>query len=230
MAGGGASMKPIFYCHIPKTAGTSLRHALEALFPPKSIVPDRFMMSRNGGNYPHAELVKAVLRWQGSAVRMVRGHYPFWLSEWLDDPLTLVVLREPVARAVSHIQQTIRHGFLTEDKARAELDAGRLPVRPNLMTHMLGSSPEKPGDTDVERALHVLQGISCLGLVEDLPAFTERLRRMTGLKIALEPKNVAPAAIDLTGRHLDVISELNALDVRLYERAKAVLADLSTNA
>lgn len=88
--------KPLFFLHIPKTAGSSNNHFLRALYGPEWVET-------------HVEnLLPALLAGQQSAVMApcVSGHIPLWawsLYRGTDVFERVTLLRDPWARLVSHI-------------------------------------------------------------------------------------------------------------------------------
>lgn len=88
----------IYYLHIPKTAGTSVVHFLHDVYDPALICPHGLW----------DELVHASSE-ELAAWRVYVGHFggalPLWLRRW---PRTLTVLRDPVARTISHIRHVKR--------------------------------------------------------------------------------------------------------------------------
>lgn len=229
--------RPLFFCHIPKTAGTALRVALEAAFPAHAVVPDRLMMGRAGGQYPPIDVVAETLRYQRNAVRLLRGHYHYCCGALLSNPITIVLLRDPVARCVSSIKHNIRKHGITEAHAISELSEGRLPVADNHMTRYLGGS--FPLDVAPLAAVHhsLLHGAiddprgrlasaienACAADIVGLDgpaAVAPHLRRL-GFQIDDSRRvNVSDVELSLSQKHLDTIAELNALDIELYEQVQ----------
>ncbi len=81
-----------YFLHIPKTAGTTFRVFLENQFHLQQICPayEFFELKK----YAEAELAQ---------MRLFRGHLGYNLINYLQQPLrTLVMLRNPMERAVSH--------------------------------------------------------------------------------------------------------------------------------
>jgi hypothetical protein len=82
-------------------------------------------------------------------------------------------------------------------------------------------------DTRFDRALERLPRVDVLGVVEDLPAFTRRLERVTGIRPGPERSaNRARgerAPLDATVRRR--LAELTARDQVLYDRARELIAD-----
>lgn len=231
--------RPLFFCHIPKTAGTSLRAALEQSVRPFDIVPDAMMMSRQGGFYPDVDLVRAVIRHQGASVKLFRGHYHYSCRALMPDSLTMTVLREPVARVASHIRHNIVTGLTTAPDALKALDGGNLPHIPdNLMVRYLGgtvdaepdltrshvgliAAPIEAPEARLASALENLGGVDILGLTENLDAVVRQIRAAGFQLPPLERHNAtARDIITLSDRHLQTIRDVNALDVVLYEAAR----------
>lgn len=224
--------RPIFFCHLPKTAGTSLRLALEQMFRPHEIVPDRLMMQRQGGHYPPPDVVAATLRHQRGSVWLTRGHYHVALASLLENPIIIAILREPVARTISNLKHIARHGASIADIHRT-LDGGKLPVEDNLMTRYLGGSehdvghdlaflrsPIRDPDGLVLSAINRLPSIEGLGVVENMGAATARLNNLIGARLQVPRQNVSePIDLNLSADHLEVIRQNNTLDQALYDAA-----------
>ena len=87
-----------YYLHIPKTAGTSVIHFLHDVYHPALICPHGLWDELVGAGSEELD-----------AWRVYVGHFggalPLWLRRW---PRTLTVLRDPVARTISHIRHVKR--------------------------------------------------------------------------------------------------------------------------
>jgi hypothetical protein len=231
--------RPIFFCHIPKTAGSSLRFAIEATIDPLRTLPSPAMMSLVGGHYPPPEIVYESLLRDPGAFRLVRGHYHFSLREMIADPINIVVLRDPVERVISNLQHNIQHNGYTLERVITDLEKGILAgVVPNHMTRYLGgnvsrTTPQKmevehnallygpmpDGRTRLASAIAALESIDILGDMGEPSALAADL---AGIGIALPKKrvNVSGVRLELTDAQKERIREINGLDVELYERAK----------
>lgn len=230
--------RPIFFCHIPKTAGTSLRTAFERAFEPDEIVPQVTQIRQNGGLYPTIETVVATLASNPVPVRLLRGHYHYSLHEALDDPVKIVVLREPVARTISALKHEVANDMSKKDEILAKLDRGVLPIPDNHMTRFLSGSMKDSGgafrharqrslfrdpivnaEEQLREAMDNLKGIDILAVTERMDLVEEPLMAF-GAKMPKARLNKARIPeMELNERQMETIREHNALDVRLYRAA-----------
>lgn len=224
--------RPVFFCHLPKTAGTTVRLALEAAFPAHSVLPDRMMMARAGGVYPPVDLVGDVIRHQRAAVRLLVGHYHYSCRSLLVDPITIAVMREPIARVISNIRHNMQVNGLSASEVRASLDRGSLPGVPdNQQTRYFGGHiscakhsdlMNRPIDDPRARLSSAIENtatVDILGL-DGLEGIASALR---GIGVSIDETqrhNASRASIDLSDRHRGIIAELNSLDVELYRTVK----------
>lgn len=229
--------RPIFFCHIPKTAGTTLRLSLEAAFRPFEIIPDRSQMARNRGRYPPIDLVASTIEASRIPIRLVRGHYHYSLHELLDDPIKIVVLREPVARTISLLKHMIAHQGRQQKAIAAALDRGRLPCPDNQMVRFLSGSlmtggealnkrqtallrdPIEDSEGRLAEAKKALKGVDILGLTERLGLVQRPLQEL-GITFSGERRNEARIAdLGLSEQQLATIRKSNELDISLYAEA-----------
>lgn len=232
--------KPIFFCHLPKTGGTTVRLALEKQFAPREIVPDMKMMSQNKGRYSPVADVERALRNRKGSVKLLRGHYHYSIRGWLDDSIGIVVLREPVARTISELKHHIAHGNLTVERLHKVLEAGRLPIPDNMMTRFLGRTlfngedtplnerhrnllrePIVDADRVLKSAMDAVDTVDVLGVTEALPEFAEDLEHRTGIVLGDGRFNVSRGvSLQLDDKQMATIREHNRLDFELYSYAQ----------
>ena len=95
----------VIFLHIPKTAGRTLQDVLDRKYKRSeafSIDPNRVRES--------TEEFKGLPYDQRSKIRLLKGHMPFGLHEFLPNQSTYVtILRNPIDRIISHYYYVIRH-------------------------------------------------------------------------------------------------------------------------
>ncbi|GLK57384.1 hypothetical protein JOD31_003664 [Methylopila capsulata] len=123
----------IFSIHIPKTAGTSFRHALKALYGDKVALfygandPDTHPLLRA----PRKEIVGRLTQLEDQGVEVLHGHYHLGAVESaVADPGAQVWtwVRDPVERVLSH------YFFIREQPLKRRFDEGEDPSKMDLAT------------------------------------------------------------------------------------------------
>jgi len=93
-----SSESPVYFLHIPKTAGSTFTNILDQQFPSGQICPAQLW--RDLLRIPEAEL---------AAYRCFRGHFYAYLEGYLKQPLRCITfLRDPVERSLSHYAHIYR--------------------------------------------------------------------------------------------------------------------------
>ncbi|MEN0019923.1 MAG: sulfotransferase family 2 domain-containing protein [Planctomycetota bacterium] len=83
-----------YFLHIPKTAGTTLRKFLQDRFHKRAVSPHQMLPDLIA--HPPSEL---------GSYRLFCGHHGMYVRRVLGrDPVTITVLRDPIARSVSHFR------------------------------------------------------------------------------------------------------------------------------
>ena len=207
--------RPIFFCHIPKTAGTVLRLAFDQAFPPESVFPTQQSILENAGQYPETQDAMRMVRDEVEKVRVFRGHYAFQASKALRNPIIVILLREPIARTKSHIRHVVRNGQISQAEAFSALDEGRLPdiVPVNLMTYMLSLSDEP----SLSEAIWTALSADYLGVTEHMEMFLESLNPL-GI-VSNGRHNIGDDDIQFTAEQTETIRRYNEMDIELYRAA-----------
>lgn len=200
-------MRPLFFIHIPKTAGTSLRVALE-----KSLGTAAICADYGDGNPQTAKAIQDCmfngiadpyqLVLQQPRSRVLTGHVPVTKYAPLfavQDIFTLV--REPTARVISeyfHFQRHFDfHGSLSD------------------------FAKQKRKQNSLSRYLHKVpwQALGYVGTSERYAQALDSLNQLYQLNLVAEVLNAKPAAqnVEISAQEITLLQELNRSDLRLYE-------------
>lgn len=243
----------LYFLHVPKTAGISLRSFLYDHFHTEEFYNG--MVLRELLATPRNELVK---------YRLFCGHFSWFLPKMLEvQPSIITFLREPRARTISQYKH-IKRGkefFGLHEKIKnmsfadlfANLDEKSAPLMVNPQTSALAFDDlhkdfmeiqfKKTRDvldilTDsslLDKAIKRLESITFVGLTEEFDNSLKFLCYELGWPTPLyrlEKANSAPpsGASDLTAeKYGSNISKYIALDDKLYTRAKEMFNDRYAN-
>jgi len=233
-------MKPLRFLHIPKTAGSTFSSMLRRQYLGKG------HFGFTGFNDADRERFEALPERKKNRIALFTGHAPLvtGVSE-ADEALIITFLRNPIKRVQSFCQHVsegksphLREAFPPESfDLDAFLDSGNGELS-NLETKMLinGAQAASPilidkmsaaeaRDTALE---NLFSRVYRFGLQkhfdESLLLFAEALHWSTPLYGALNKKN-SDRKIEFKPHHLERIAEMNAIDIEVYNRAKAYFYD-----
>jgi hypothetical protein len=222
-------MRKLFFCHIPKTGGTAFRKALEAAFQPWTIVPDANMIARNGGHYPDIDVVAYTIRnSKPDRISLLRGHYPLSAAKLLgDDAKTIVIIRDPVSRTISHLRHTMLHFGMTGETLRSYLDKARMPLPDNVQCRFLARDM-KASTLDVEafkqEVMDAAETIDYLATTGNIDGLCSRLSvgELGGKSLLLKEENKTPHVdFEFTDSDREMIASKNTLDQWLFDYANS---------
>jgi len=245
--------KPLYFLHIPKTAGTTLISVLDLYYPQQEICPARLWHEII--QIPRQDLTK---------YRLFRGHFYYALSKYLQrDLIHITLLRDPIERTISHFEHIRRESghylhkkVLTQDLAAFATDPETRPMIENFQTRALAMDfdpqllaqgmteselamltlertiesfiPDVPDHEMLARAKLRLSQFAFVGLVEQ---FDQSVRRMCDILGWLPPGDYTPLNAsahklrrdEVPAETLGLISDLTRLDAELYRQAEAIL-------
>jgi hypothetical protein len=232
------------FVHVMKTAGTSFRLMLEEQFD-QDIYPTKEELKklRNGWYLRPDELLARIHDGQIDLERrrIICGHYAVNLRDRLPGRWrTVVFLREPVARSLSMIAHSRRHGTLYERKlARTSHWLRKQDFVANLVENYQTKVLAMDGTGNVNRACKVdreifaqarrnLETIDLVGLTEQFAESVALFDAMSGMRFShrIVHANKAPgraAAVD--ERDVEAIRRLVPYDLELYELVREKLGD-----
>jgi hypothetical protein len=232
-----------FYVHVQKAAGTEVRERLKRHFAPEAMYPDR-----TDGDLitvaPQVSVSQLLARWamRKNQIEIITGHFPYATPALLDaDFVTLSVLREPVARVLSHLRH---HRRLTPGTRDHSLEALYDEVFTpeffhNHMVKLFSLTADEVAESaalDRWAVLKVVdltpqrladakanvERLDVLGLQDRLEEFSAELTARFGWDLGAPlhanrtPAEDAPLALRRR------IAADNALDVELWEHAREV--------
>ncbi len=232
-----AAYQTLIFLHLPKTAGTTLRHIIDRQYQPEEI------LSIDGVDVQRVIDELESLPPDGKRkIRCLKGHAPFGLHRWLPQPAAYVTLiRNPLERIVSeyyYVRRTPQYPFHEELIARelSLLDYVRIDIesgKANLQTRWIAGLMDihdalppydfLPGDALSVARRNLETHFAVVGLTDQFDEALLLMRRVFGWRNILYcRKNVSPdrpsvEQIETTTRRL--METHNELDLELYEFA-----------
>jgi hypothetical protein len=224
----------LIFIHIPKTAGITLRDIVDTQY-------DRHACYKIDGERIAESVAefKALPAARKGKIRVMVGHMPFGLDEFLPQPSRYITfLRHPVDRIVSHYYFVLRDptNYLHEEVAgrgmtlRDYAISGIATELDNGQTRYLSNSLDLPywkcTREHLEIAKHNLKRCALVGLTERFDESLLMLKERLGWgRVFYMPRNVTASRIrleSLTGYDLAGIETSNALDLELYDFARTL--------
>jgi Sulfotransferase family len=236
------NVKPrrFFFCHLQKTAGSSLLPRLEYHFGETRLYPS----IRDGSFFHRYTSVHHLLTaWDRRAdqIEMVCGHFPLCTHELLSRGFTaFTVLREPVERTLSFLRSQSR--FSRRNRPLVEmyqdpfLFSGLIH---NYMVKMLSLSVSEMTDGQLtsvsftrdrlELAKERLAAVEVFGIQERFDEFCEELTSRFGFSLGEKLWKNRTEAVEIEQSLRDRIAEDNAMDMELYEFALKLYRERRAN-
>ncbi len=231
----------LIFLHIPKSGGTTLHGIIERQYP-----ADRIYTVDGRDVRASLAAFKALPEEARRRLQVLKGHMAFGLHAWLPQPSTYItLLRHPVERAISHyyhIRRTPHHTHyetvVGQDMSLHEfILAGVSRLVDNGQVRALAAAEEVPyghcTTALLERAIaHIEDYFTLVGLTERFDETLVLLRRAFGWRVtAYRARNVGrnrPPTTEVPAATLELITELNELDLRLYAYAVERFAEAMT--
>lgn len=231
MSDGPSTERPFFFVHVMKTAGMTFNEHIRNNFPAEVIYPGPDDLT--GVDYWVIKNLRAAVTDRRAEIRLWHGHFPYFVTDLVPEAITLSVIREPVARIVSLIDQ---HRRLQEpDKTIEEIYEDPTVFTRTVLDHQtkIFSMVEsdninawtQPIDVDAARleiAKTRLGELDLLGFQERFDDFLQALASRWSWKILpVERVNSAEEKPVVSDTFRRKIIDDNQFDMELYEYARA---------
>jgi hypothetical protein len=230
--------KKLFFVHVMKTGGASIRRNAAFNHPAEQIYPNHTVDLDLWAANATVEHLVGISRERHRQIRFYSGHLPFFVTRLLPEPVqTMTLLRNPVDRIVSHLRQC-QH----LDRRCRGLPIEQIYddpwIRPMLLhNHQVKMFALSPADRNPsllscieidERRLGAakdhLAAVDVLGLHERYSELLDELTERFGWRCGdvRAAHGVPPAASGVAPSLLRRIAEDNAPDISFYEYAVTV--------
>lgn len=227
----------VIFQHIPKTAGTSLRHAIQHQFKPNEV----FEFYKIGDSQEGISKFLEFYSKKSKTLKIISSHLGFGLHQYIDTPVTYVtILREPTKRIISYYHHLVKlnHpeavGKSLEEFVRTfggvqngmACNLSGVTLRAQLQDPDLDLEYERNAEQTLIKASENLKKHFCVvGLLEYFDETCVFLNQNLGWHLPLSnvKSNVGKkkkTSTDIPKETLDIITEYNKLDLQLYEQVK----------
>lgn len=188
---------PIFFVHVMKTGGTTVRHHIRKQYEEHELYPSRTLDADLHTANERIDYLCSLAPERRAVIRAYMGHFPYMVVRRVPTPLsTLTVLREPVSRVVSHLRHLQRHSPMHRD---ASLEAiyddpflGPSLVRNHEVKIFSLTDADEPisyrhvleiDDDRLELAKSNLDEVQTVGVMEHIEVFLTAVERRFGWDI-----------------------------------------------
>lgn len=218
------SYNSIYYLHIPKTAGTSTKAALNDNLPFHVVRrAETFNAIYGATRFIDQDVIRST--------PYIHGHIPINISNFQVAPVfRLTFLRNPIDLAVSFFYYSKKLGLIDEKfDLLSFIDSEYNLSLSNIQTRWLADSHIVTPNTkitntfevnsaDYNNALRSIANFDFIGFVEEYEASYLRLMNMLCFKSVFPNKfNVGVFQRNLSDYEINALKKLNELDIQIYE-------------
>lgn len=208
----------LYFLHIPKTGGTSLRLMLEQQLSFAEICPFRNRLDITGP----------------ISYELVSGHFPYWLCKKLDPEFEkafkVTILRDPIERYLSFLRAKKRSDGFSDLESVFKLSQSsdqrfKVGLIDNALCRNLSSNPILEGKALLESAKKNLEKIDWVLFFDYFEEDVIDLFQHLGITIEAKeiPKINTTIKEAVSDELLDKIRQIHLLDIELYKYAKTSL-------
>ena len=228
----------IIFLHVPKAGGSTLHKIIESQYPQKAIHDVKHYHEQD----EKVKALKALPEDVRSKLRVIKGHMPFGLHEYISQPYTYIsFMRDPIKRIVSHYYYAkSRQGHYLYDhiinNKMSLLDYANSEITPELHNYMVRALSgltrksqynfEECTQEHLEEAKRVIQKYFCfVGLTEAFDTSLLLLKDMFKWKNIYYFKRKInasnPGTKKIPDKTLQAIEDNNKLDIELHKYVKS---------
>lgn len=213
------------FLHIPKTAGTSLRFALEAALGARCVFPCQAYLERSGRGYPTAQEAKLALAGVSNDIQLLQGHFRLQeLRGLAPNAKIIAVFRDPVSRVVSLIKHKMAAAGHVDAPEEYLLQEYLHGVRDsnNGQLHALAPRDREGSDQEwLEQGVAALNQLAVCGVSENYDDVLARVGKLVGKPLENDSLNRSRVPVRKFSQHfMSEVRKANGLDIELYGAVK----------
>ena len=237
----------VIFMHVPKTAGTSLRHIVQSQFQPNNVFEFYNLKTQPPKVRKGIEKYQNLSEAQKKTIKFISGHVGFGLHEFLSKPCTYItVLRDPVERVISYYYFLLRNqNPIVENKTLTEFVQTFSGVHNSMTCYLSGLTLQaqlQDSNLDLKSQQFDLETLEkakanlenhfkVVGFVDHFDETCILLKKILGWNIPsfYIKKNIAKntnITKDISIETMSLIHEFNQLDISLYNYAREKFAEL----
>ena len=237
----------VIFMHVPKTAGTSLRHIVQSQFQPNHVFEFYNLKTQPPKVRKGIEKYNNLTEARKKSIKFVSGHVGFGLHEFLSRPCTYItVLRDPVERVISYYYFLLRNqNAIVKDKTLLEFVKTCGGVHNSMTCYLSGltlqaqlqgydaklKSQQFDQETLTKAKLNLTNYFKVVGFVDRFDETCMLLKQVLGWSIPsfYVKKNVAKhsnVSREIPPETLSLIHKFNELDLSLYSYAREKFTEM----